>query len=82
MMRRAHLVRQRTRIKNLRSAKRSSAHGLRHDHVRAAAAALPDPARLGGSLVLLAKSSASKDAELLVLRHEVALLTRANPNLD
>jgi putative transposase len=35
--------------------------------------------RLGGWLVLLAKSSASKDAELLVLRHEVAVLTRANP---
>jgi hypothetical protein len=35
--------------------------------------------RLGGWLVPLAKSSASKDAELLVLRHEVAVLTRANP---
>jgi putative transposase len=79
MMGHAHLVRQRTRIKNLRNAKRSSAHGLRHDHVRAVAAARPDPARRGGSLVLLAKSSASNDAELLVLRHEVALLTRANP---
>jgi putative transposase len=35
--------------------------------------------RLLGGLVLLARSSASKDMELLVLRHEVAVLRRANP---
>jgi len=37
--------------------------------------------RLCGWLVLLSRSSASKDAELLVLRHEVAVLHRANPRL-
>ena len=35
--------------------------------------------RLCGWLVLLGRSSASKDAELLVLRYEVAVLRRANP---
>jgi putative transposase len=35
--------------------------------------------RVVGWFVLLARSSASKDAELLVLRHEVAVLRRANP---
>ena len=35
--------------------------------------------RLCGWLVLLGRSSASKDAELLVLRHKVAVLRRANP---
>ena len=35
--------------------------------------------RLCGWLVLLGRSSASKDAELLVLRHEVAVLCRTNP---
>ncbi len=40
--------------------------------------------RVCGWLVLLGRSSASKDAELLVLRHEVAMLrrTRPRPRLD
>jgi putative transposase len=35
--------------------------------------------RLCNWLVLLGRSAASKDAELLVLRHEVAVLRRTNP---
>jgi putative transposase len=36
-------------------------------------------ARLGGWLILPGRSTASKDIELLVLRHEVAVLRRAQP---
>ena len=35
--------------------------------------------RLLGSLTLLGRASSSKDIELLVLRHEVAVLRRTNP---
>ncbi|MEU4765636.1 integrase [Actinosynnema sp. NPDC023794] len=35
--------------------------------------------RLGHWLVLLSRSSAARDIELLVLRHEVAVLRRTNP---
>ncbi|SDY70566.1 hypothetical protein SAMN05216215_103317 [Saccharopolyspora shandongensis] len=35
--------------------------------------------RIGGRLSLLGRSSASKDVEILVLRHEVAVLRRTNP---
>jgi putative transposase len=52
----------------------------RHDHGRAASPALPDlrPALLSW-LALLGRTTSSKDIELLVLRHEVAVLRRANP---
>ena len=35
--------------------------------------------RLAGWMALLARSAASKDAELLVLRQEVTVLRRQNP---
>jgi len=40
--------------------------------------------QLGGWLILLGRSSASKDAEILILRHEVAVLrrTRPRPRMD
>jgi putative transposase len=36
---------------------------------------------LAGWLILLGRSSASKNAEILILRHEVAVLRRAHPRL-
>src|ERR1700689_1978471 len=47
--------------------------------IRVLAPALLIFARLRGWLGLPRRSPASKDAELLVLRHEVAVLRRANP---
>ena len=40
---------------------------------------LPVSLRLLGCLMLLGRASSSKDIELLVLRHEVAVLRRTNP---
>ena len=40
---------------------------------------VPDLARLPSWPALLAQSDAAKDAEILVLRHEVAVLRRHNP---
>ena len=40
--------------------------------------------RLAGWLILLGRSSASRDAEILILRHEVAVLrgTQPRPRMD
>ena len=58
---------------------------VRHDdHLCLSACSTSIFARLCSWLVLLGRSSASKDAELLVLRHEIAVLRRASsrPRLD
>ncbi|HYZ37748.1 MAG TPA: hypothetical protein VE673_13680 [Pseudonocardiaceae bacterium] len=46
---------------------------------RVVASALSDLLQLLNLRLLLGRSSASKDVELLVLRHELAVLRRANP---
>src|SRR6476469_8107025 len=49
------------------------------DHPCPCACSISIFARLCGWLILLGRSSASKDVELLVLRHEIAVLRRTHP---
>jgi hypothetical protein len=50
-----------------------------HDRRRVAAPALFDLDRILSWLVLLGRRSSSKNIELLILRHEVAVLLRTKP---
>jgi hypothetical protein len=50
--------------------------GCRKIAAQVRSAALPDHDPVSGWLVLLGRSRASKDGEIMVLRHEVAVLRR------
>jgi hypothetical protein len=51
----------------------------RHDRRRVAAVAYLIFHQVLGPVLLMGRTSSTKDVELLVLRHEVAVLCRTNP---